>query len=181
MIRKELSEMIHNLGDTMIRKTLLGLVIMTLACACTKKQSQNQTPPGDTQADTTISTTPLSFDIMGSDSGKIPGLSTVHFDYDQSTLTAEARKQLADNATWIKTTNVTVQVEGHCDERGSIEYNLALGERRAKAVKAYLVSLGVEAQKLTVISYGKEKKIAEGDTEDVHSKNRRANFVPMVK
>jgi len=74
---------------------------------------------------------------------------------------------------------MNIQIEGHCDSRGSIEYNLALGERRAKSVKAYLVSLGIEANRLNIISFGEEKPLADGDTESAHAQNRRANFVPI--
>lgn len=130
--------------------------------------------------DANIGSQDMSFDATGSDSGKISGLQSVHFDYDSSTLTQETRKQLSDNAEWIKkNTKTTVQIEGHCDSRGSVEYNLALGERRAKAVKNYLVSLGVDAKRMTIISYGEEKPIATGDSEEAYAKNRRANFVPL--
>lgn len=117
---------------------------------------------------------------MGSDSGNIAGLQTVNFDYDSATLSTETRKILADNAEWIRTNSaVTVQIEGHCDARGSVEYNLALGERRAKAVKSYLVSLGVDSKRMTIISYGEEKPLMTGDSESDYARNRRANFVPL--
>ncbi len=166
----------------MLRRLLIGLTLITLSLSCTKKPTaENTTQPGDTAADTSISSSPLSFSTQGSDSGTINGLNTVFFDYDQAAITTEGRKILAENATWIKNnTNTVMQIEGHCDERGSIEYNLALGERRAKAVKAYLVSLGVEAKRMTIISFGKEKKLMDGDTEEAHGKNRRANFVPVA-
>ncbi|MCO5114132.1 MAG: OmpA family protein [Bdellovibrionaceae bacterium] len=116
----------------------------------------------------------------GSDAGAIPGLYTVNFPYDGSNLTDDAKQKLASNAEWMNANpNVKVQVEGHCDERGSIEYNLALGERRAKAVKNYLVSLGVSSKQLVTISYGEERLLSYGDTEGDHSKNRRANFLPL--
>lgn len=122
------------------------------------------------------------FDASGSDSGTINGLSSVNFDYDSATLSTDSRRRLAENAEWIKTnSNATVQVEGHCDSRGSVEYNLALGERRAKAVKGYLVSLGVESKRLTIISYGEEKPLVTGESEDAYAKNRRANFVPLTQ
>ena len=125
----------------------------------------------------------LNFDPAGSDSGNIAGLSTVHFALDKSTLSSEARKQLAQNADWIKNNSNAgvIQIEGHCDSRGSVEYNLALGERRAKAVKNYLVNLGIASDRLSILSYGKEKMLDYGDTEAAHTKNRRANFVPMPK
>ena len=161
--------------------TLTAALAMTVSCGSKKKASD--APVGGAEGgtmDSNISSQEMSFDAAGSDSGKITGLSSVNFDYDSSTLSADSRKKLADNAEWIKQrANATVQVEGHCDSRGSVEYNLALGERRAKAVKAYLVSLGVDSKKLTIISYGEEKPIATGDTEDAYAKNRRANFVPL--
>jgi peptidoglycan-associated lipoprotein len=159
---------------------LFAGALLVISCAKKQTTTPENTAPGDTTNDTSISSQPLDFNPQGSDSGTISGLNTVHFDYDSSTLNAETKKQLAENATWIKNNaKSTVQIEGHTDERGSIEYNLALGERRAKAVKAYLVGLGVDAKKMTVISFGKEKKIADGDSEEAHSKNRRANFVPL--
>ncbi len=122
----------------------------------------------------------ISTDPSGSDGGKINGLSTVFFDYDKAALTSAARQQLAANATWIKgNPNFTIQIEGHTDERGSVEYNLALGERRAKSVKTYLEGLGVESKRMTIISYGEEKPLVTGDNESAWSKNRRANFVPL--
>lgn len=122
------------------------------------------------------------FDATGSDSGKINGLASVNFDYDSATLSPDSRRRLADNAEWIKSNpTATVQVEGHCDSRGSVEYNLALGERRAKAVKAYLGSLGIDSKRLTIISYGEEKPLVTGESEDAFAKNRRANFVPLTQ
>ncbi len=122
----------------------------------------------------------MSFNAQGSDSGQINGLNTINFAYDSSALDGTAKGILKTNAGWINSNkNVTVQIEGHCDVHGSVEYNLALGERRAKAVKDYLVGLGVDAKRLTVISYGKEKPLEIGDSEVINAKNRRANFVPL--
>lgn len=116
----------------------------------------------------------------GSDAGAVPGLYTINFAYDNSNLTEDAKQKLASNAEWMNANpNVKVQIEGHCDERGSIEYNLALGERRARSVKDYLVSLGVKAGQLMTISYGEERLLSYGDTDSDHSKNRRANFLPL--
>ncbi len=123
---------------------------------------------------------PINFDPQGSDSGKIDGLHTIYFEYDKAGLTAEAKKLLAENLDWMKKNDkATIQVEGHTDERGSVEYNLALGDRRAKAVRKYLVDSGIDGKRLKVISYGKEKPMVTGDTESAYSKNRRANFVPL--
>lgn len=127
-----------------------------------------------------IDSTPMNFDAQGSDSNKIEGLSTVYFDYDKSTLSAESRETLKKNAEWMKkNAKVSVQIEGHTDSRGSIEYNLALGERRANAVKAYLQTLGIGSGRLKTISYGKERPLVQAENEEAWSKNRRANFVPV--
>ena len=171
-----------------ISMVALVLASLTLTVSCAgKKKPEPTAPVGGTEGgtmDPNISGTDNGsiFDKNGSDSGSIKGLSSVHFDYDSSTLSSEARRQLSENAEWIKShSNVTVQIEGHCDARGSVEYNLALGERRAKAVKAYMSSLGIASKRMTIISYGEEKPIATGDSEDAYAKNRRANFVPIAQ
>ncbi|MEN0057878.1 MAG: peptidoglycan-associated lipoprotein Pal, partial [Bdellovibrio sp.] len=106
-------------------------------------------------------------------------LVTVRFGYDKSSLDSQAKKDIATNVAWMKANpTVNVQIEGHCDARGTIEYNVALGERRANAVKAYMASLGIPGNRLSVISYGKEKPLDSADTEAAWAKNRRANFVP---
>jgi peptidoglycan-associated lipoprotein len=120
------------------------------------------------------------FSAEGSDSGSIAGLNTINFEYDKSGFTSESKQKLKANADWMKqNTSVTLQIEGHCDSRGSVEYNLALGERRAKAVKSYLEGLGVESRRMNIISFGKEKPAVPGDSESAMAKNRRANFVPL--
>lgn len=104
-------------------------------------------------------------------------LQRIHFDFDQYVLTDSAKRTLAGNADLIKASpGVRVKIEGHCDERGSDEYNLALGEKRALATKNYLVSLGVSAESLSIISYGEEMPLDPAKTEDAWSKNRRAEF-----
>ena len=104
-------------------------------------------------------------------------MKNIYFDFDKFTLSADARKTLADNAEYLKANSGTqVVIEGHCDERGSDEYNLALGESRALAAKNYLVSLGISANQLSVISYGEEKPAAMGSNEEAWAKNRRAEF-----
>lgn len=160
------------------------LVAGLLMVSCASKTPAPEAPAAGGaeggKMDSNIAAQDVSFDSTGSDSGKITGLHTVHFEYDSSTLTSETRKELAENADWIKNNpKATVQIEGHCDSRGSVEYNLALGERRAKSVKNYLTSLGIDSKRLTIISYGEEKPIAQGDSEEAYAKNRRANFVPL--
>lgn len=107
-------------------------------------------------------------------------LDTVYFDFDQAVLSEQAKDILARNAEWLRSNGqVRVQVEGHCDERGTAEYNLALGERRAEAVKSYLSSLGVEATRLVTISYGKERPTDPGSGEEAWTRNRRVEFKSM--
>jgi peptidoglycan-associated lipoprotein len=99
----------------------------------------------------------------------------VFFDLDKSDLKPEARRTLERQAAWLKQYgNVAVTLEGHCDERGTREYNLALGDRRAKAASNYLVSLGIAANRIRTISYGKERPAVLGSNEAAWSQNRRA-------
>lgn len=98
----------------------------------------------------------------------------VFFAYDSSELTAEGRATLEKQAQWLRTyTNTSVTIEGHCDERGTREYNLALGERRANAVRNYLISLGVDANRVNTISYGKERPAVMGSDNASWAQNRR--------
>jgi len=99
----------------------------------------------------------------------------VFFDYDKYSLQAESRQVLEKQAAWLKTNGaVTVVIEGHADERGTREYNLALGERRANTVKDYLVALGVADDRVSTISYGKERSVALGSNEAAWAQNRRS-------
>jgi peptidoglycan-associated lipoprotein len=103
---------------------------------------------------------------------------TVYFAFDDYTLSPEAQSKLNTTADYLRENPAAVmQVEGHCDERGSIEYNLALGQRRAQSVKNYLVELGIDPSRLPTISYGEEKPAVQGHDESAWSQNRRAEFV----
>lgn len=107
----------------------------------------------------------------------VSDLVDVFFDFDQADLSSESRDKLANNAKLLKAAaNVKIVVEGHCDERGTNEYNLGLGERRASAVKNYLVSLGISSSRIMTISYGEEKPFAMGHGEDAWKQNRRGHF-----
>jgi peptidoglycan-associated lipoprotein len=109
-------------------------------------------------------------------------LKPVFFDYDRSDVSAEAQKALDANADVLKhNPGWIVTIEGHCDERGTAEYNLALGERRANAARAYLVSLGIPADHLRTVSYGKEFPFDPGHDEAAWARNRRAHFVVTQK
>jgi peptidoglycan-associated lipoprotein len=105
-------------------------------------------------------------------------LEDILFEYDQSTLTDRARAILEKHALWLQNHRAArVTVEGHCDERGTTEYNLALGDQRARAARDYLVSLGVAEDRLSTVSYGKERPLDPLNSEASHSRNRRAHFV----
>jgi peptidoglycan-associated lipoprotein len=104
-------------------------------------------------------------------------LKDIYFDFDKYDIRANDAKALDTNAAWLKTNDNLVLIEGHCDERGTNEYNLALGERRAKSTMNYLVSQGVQASRITIISYGKERPVCTEHTEDCWAKNRRAHFL----
>jgi len=105
-------------------------------------------------------------------------LDQIYFAFDSNALSDEARATLAKNAAFLKQNKAaTVRIEGNCDERGSDEYNLALGEKRAQAARQYLITLGTAANRLSVISYGKEKPAAQGHSEEAWAKNRRDEFV----
>jgi peptidoglycan-associated lipoprotein len=109
-------------------------------------------------------------------------LTDVYFDLDSATLKDDARAGLQKNADWFKKwTSTRATVEGHCDSRGTTEYNLALGERRAAAVRDYLVSLGVPSDHLQIVSKGKEAPVCQEENEGCWSKNRRGHFVLTAK
>lgn len=163
----------------------VSLMLVLAVASCTKPK-RTDGEGGVEGAEMSESASPvladkdIGLDAQGSDSGRISGLETIYFDYDKAALTAAARATLKANAEWMKANSkLTLQIEGHTDSRGSTEYNLSLGERRAKSVRTYLEGLGVEGRRLTVLSYGEEKPLASGDTESAYSKNRRANFVPL--
>lgn len=102
----------------------------------------------------------------------------IYFEFDKSTLTPAAQDNLLRKAAWLReNTDVTVTIEGHCDDRGTNEYNLALGDRRAESAKAFLVDLGIDPMRLTTISYGEERPVCTQQNEECWAKNRRDNFV----
>ncbi|MBI4404414.1 MAG: peptidoglycan-associated lipoprotein Pal [Deltaproteobacteria bacterium] len=105
-------------------------------------------------------------------------LQTIYFEFDRYTIRPDAREALRANASWLKKNpTANVQMEGHCDERGTNEYNLALGEKRAASARDYLAKLGISRNRLSVISYGEERPADPGHDETAWAKNRRAAFV----
>lgn len=108
----------------------------------------------------------------------LPVLSDVFYAFDKYNLTDESKRALEENSSELKrASESTIIIEGHCDERGTKSYNLALGEKRAKAARDYLTSLGVSGSRITIISYGKERPFDAGHDEAAWAKNRRAHFI----
>jgi peptidoglycan-associated lipoprotein len=161
----------------LLRRLVLVSVIAgaMVATGCSKAQKPDEgAVPSAVQADENTS--------GDSDSGGAMGLQTIHFGYNAFTLTGEAKTTAKGNADILKASaGVKVQVEGHCDQRGGIQYNIALGEKRANAVKKYLVDQGISGDRITTISFGKERPLDPGMSEDAYTKNRRANFVITSK
>ncbi len=105
-------------------------------------------------------------------------LARIHFDFDKSDIRSDAIPILERNAAWLKSHGKTsVSVEGHCDDRGTNEYNMALGDRRARAARDYLANLGIESSRLSVVSYGEERPLDRGGNETAWALNRRAEFM----
>lgn len=147
--------------------------LMLLAACTTKPQAAAETPPpasGYSSAPMTQSSI-----IPGSaEDLRVNVGDTVHFEYNKSDVRDDDRSTLQHQAAWLqKYPQVRVTIEGHCDERGTREYNIALGARRANAVKEYLVSLGVSTGRVDTISYGKERPMCTESDEDCWAKNRR--------
>ncbi|ANA39928.1 peptidoglycan-associated lipoprotein [Geobacter anodireducens] len=182
-----------------LRATLL--VVFSIACAtgCAKKElivpepavtSASAQPPATEPAAPPAATIDAHEPIAAADivedrtapagtAAQASPLKTVYFDFDAWVLTAATREILAANAEWLrKNPGVAVTLEGHTDERGSDAYNLALGEQRAKSAMKYLQTLGIDAGRMTVVSYGEEKPAVEGHDESAWAGNRRVEFIP---
>ena len=163
--------------------TILGVATLVAVAGCAKKPPKQLPPPPPSTNTPTDAYAPNG---NGNGSGSIipgsradfvqsAGTDTIHFGSDSHDVDSEAQGILTSQARWLKAhSNVAVTVEGHCDERGTREYNLALGERRANAAKNFLVAAGVPASRISVISYGKERPAAEGSDEGSWAQNRRA-------
>jgi len=156
--------------------------IMTLLVLGAAGCSHNKPKAEETATDPGINSALDHSDFGSSDEGKAFGLKTVFFAYDASDLNSATQGDLKKNSDILKAhSNLKIQIEGHCDERGGVQYNMALGEHRARAVMDYLVGQGVPAANLSIISFGKEKPLVSGDTEEAYAKNRRANFAIIEK
>ena len=158
-----------------MRFVLFVALASLLVFGCAKQPVEDTTtqPEQTTTTSTGVTETPVTEQV----SYKVSDLTRINFDFDSYVLTAKARRTLAQNAEVLKALGIKVRIEGHCDERGSDEYNLALGERRAQAAMNYLATLGVSSSSMSTISYGEEKALDPGHDEAAWAKNRRAEFV----
>ena len=155
----------------MVLKRGLGLAIV---CAAFAGCADTKGPPPSSNTDFGKETPPPSRSSSTADSSMFR---TIYFDFDKSDLRADAREGLQSNATYLKgNSSAQVTIEGNTDDRGSNEYNLALGKRRADAAYKYLVDLGVDSSRMTTVSYGEEKPAVEGNNELAWAKNRRDDF-----
>ena len=146
--------------------------------ACKKEAPADLPPPPQNQVTPTPTAPPQTGPVPGTQqhfAQQMQGRDTIYFDTDKFDIDAEDQAALRQQAQYLQQyPNVRATVEGHCDERGTREYNIALGERRANAAKNYLVSLGVGADRVTTVSYGKERPVALGSNEQAWARNRRA-------
>jgi len=187
-----------------VRWMVVMLMVLSVA-ACAKRQtpiarpmpppappgtttpgSRPPAPPEPVAEPTVVPPEPVRDDAISSasldDLNRNSPLKPVFFELDSSDLSPDAQRALDENAVMLKKYSTwAVTIEGHCDERGTAEYNLALGERRSVAARAYLVSLGIPADRLRTVSYGKEFPFDPGHDENAWSKNRRAHFVVTSK
>ena len=167
----------------MVYKLLISafLVLFVAACATKPKDASDSSGSGSSSSDSsveegTISETAGSGIVKGSQEDLIVNVGDrVFFGYDSSDLDSDALELLQDQVAWLKqNSNVSVTIEGHCDERGTREYNLALGEKRAQAVKNYLIGLGINPDRVSTVSYGKERPAVVGSNDGAWAQNRRS-------
>jgi peptidoglycan-associated lipoprotein len=164
----------------MTRPLLIATSMLALA-ACAKK-APPELPPAPVQAEEPAYTPPPSGPVKGSQEDFIASVASdrVFFDTDKYDIDAQDQATLQSQAQWLQANpNVRATIEGHADERGTRDYNLALGERRANAAKNYLVSLGIPESRISTISYGKERPEALGSDESAWAQNRRAVTVTV--
>jgi peptidoglycan-associated lipoprotein len=159
------------------------LVAMTAIAGCGGKKAADSPPPVEPASsggatETVQDIPPATTDPVASGEIDMSMISDVFFDYDSYALSSEAKGTLEANARELKRASQgSVTIEGHCDERGTKAYNLALGEKRANAAKDFLVALGVDGGRINTVSYGKERPFDQGHDESAWAKNRRAHFV----
>lgn len=149
----------------------LAVILLGAACAPIRKKAVVEEFPLD-EAEP---------DLPIGKYGEIAALAPIFFDYDSANLSEAARDTLAENGKWLVShSSVTILIEGHCDERGTTAYNLALSDRRAKAARGYLIRLGIRGKRIQTLPYGEEKPFCAEATEECWAKNRRAHFKGQI-
>jgi peptidoglycan-associated lipoprotein len=159
---------------------LIGLFALALGACAKKPATKVETAPESEAAEQPAAPVEEVTESPQAETPAVqmPVLGDVFFEFDQSKLTDEGKQALTENARQLKEGGMmAIIIEGHCDERGTNAYNLALGEKRANMAKEYLVSLGVDGARIQTISYGEERPFDQGHNEAAWSKNRRAHFV----
>ena len=156
------------------------LVFFLAACSTTPKDTADSSGSGSTSTSSDVSSSAETTESASIEPGSQEDLivnvgDRVFFNYDSSELDTDAQELLQDQVAWLKQySDVSVIIEGHCDERGTREYNLALGEKRAQSVKNYLINLGISADRVSTISYGKERPAVVGSNDGAWAQNRRS-------
>ncbi len=158
--------------------TLLCLSVMFLSGCGKKTDTDEALKAADTKGEAMGAEESLDSKSLGINEGRTTeGMLPVYFDFDSSDIKADQVARIETNSEFVKKVEKVVRIEGNCDPRGTNEYNMALGERRAQSAKKYLVNLGVDEAKLTTVSYGEERMLLHGHDELSWSQNRRADFV----
>jgi peptidoglycan-associated lipoprotein len=163
---------------------MLGVLVVTVGVGCSAKKKEEGAAPGGAAGMGEEGLAPggsLEHYKQGTGgAGEEGPLKDIHFAFDSYELDEEARSILREDGNWLKDNpQARVEIEGHCDERGTVEYNLALGAKRARAAKEYLVALGIPADRLSTISYGEELPVCQEHNEECWQRNRRCHFVVL--
>lgn len=179
-------------GEVMRKLSLLALIVLLFSLAmaggCSKKVSSTPAGTTATAAGSGAGTAAVPGGLTAEQFAEQQrqaidkiGAERIYFEFDKSDLSDASRQALMDKAELLKKySGLNVLIEGHCDDRGTNEYNMALGERRARAAYEFLILLGIDASRLSIISYGEEYPAVPGATEDAWSKNRRDEFKASV-
>jgi len=158
------------------------LVTLLLGCAAKKKEPVQPSKPKVEEKVKPEEPKPEEEEVITGEEELKERLQNIYFDFDKYFLRSEAKETLAKNAEYLKANlSVKIKIEGHCDERGTVEYNLALGEKRARSAMEYLINLGIEPKRISIISYGKERPVDPGHNEEAWAKNRRDEFVIITR
>jgi peptidoglycan-associated lipoprotein len=163
------------LHGSMVLALVAGLILILAGCECVEQQVKGETaPPKSPEAQVTAPGGKTAVPVTAS----VVGLNDIHFDFDKYNIREEDAAILKGDVPWFKNNaGKKVRIEGNCDERGTIEYNLVLGQKRADSTKNFLVKFGVDGNLIQPVTYGKEKPICQEHNEECWVKNRRAHFV----